>query len=129
MLAVDTNIVVRIITGDDPRQAARARDIVDKNDVFVPTTVLLESEWVLRTGYRFKGEQLAAALSAFCGLPHVNLESADRIRKAIDWARQGMDFADALHLAAAEDCDAFVTFDEAFAETAKRLGGTRVRRA
>lgn len=129
MLAVDTNIVVRYLTKDDPGQTRRAQHLVDGSDVFVATTVLLETEWVLRTGYGFKSERLADALKRLCGLPRVHLESPKRIQVALEWMKQGMDFADALHLAAAEDCDAFVTFDEEMIETAKRTGGPRVRRA
>src|SRR5271165_3450212 len=53
MLAIDTNLVVRYLVGDDPGQAARARSLIDNNDVFVCTTVLLETEWVLRSVYGF----------------------------------------------------------------------------
>ena len=39
MKAIDTNVVVRYLTGDDPRQAARARAAVDEGHVFVSTTL------------------------------------------------------------------------------------------
>jgi predicted nucleic acid-binding protein len=45
MLAIDTSLMVRYLVGDDPGQAARARRLIDNNDVFVCTTVLLETEW------------------------------------------------------------------------------------
>ena len=53
MRAVDTNVIVRYLTGDDEVQATRARAVVDAGQVFVSTTVLLESEWVLRSVYAF----------------------------------------------------------------------------
>ena len=45
MLAIDTNLIVRYLTGDHPRQSAKAKALIDGNDVFVCTTVLLEAEW------------------------------------------------------------------------------------
>src|SRR5262245_22422545 len=127
MLAIDTNLVVRYLVGDEPDQAARARRLIDNNDVFVCTTVLLEAEWVLRRGYGIPATQCLDALKAFAGLPRVALEDAGLVAKALSWANQGMDFADALHLANGEGCDAFVSFDERLAKTANLLGGIRVR--
>ena len=49
MLAIDTNLIVRYLTGDHPKQSAKAKALIDGNDVFVCTTVLLEADWVLRT--------------------------------------------------------------------------------
>jgi hypothetical protein len=69
MLAIDTNLIVRYLVGDDAGQAARVRRLIDNNDVFVCTTVLLETEWVLRSVYRFSAAQCAKALSDFAGLP------------------------------------------------------------
>src|ERR1041385_573755 len=54
MLAIDTNVVVRYLTSDHPKQAARAEALVERQDVFVATTVLLETEWVLRSAYGFE---------------------------------------------------------------------------
>lgn len=71
MLAIDTNLIVRYLVGDDPGQAARARRLIDNNDVFVGITVLLETEWVLRSVYEFSAAQCAKALSDFAGLPRV----------------------------------------------------------
>src|SRR5690349_16758599 len=102
MLAIDTNIVVRYLVADDPAQAARARKLVDNNDVLVCTTVMLECEWVLRSVYGFSALQCAKALADFAGLPRVTLEDPATVAKALGWVRQGVDFADGLHLAKAE---------------------------
>jgi predicted nucleic acid-binding protein len=75
MLAVDTNVIIRYLTGDDPEQSPRARRLLDAQDVWVPTTALLETEWVLRGVYRYKPVQIAAALRRFAGLPRVTLEN------------------------------------------------------
>ena len=124
MLALDTNVVVRYLTGDDPEQAARARAAIDAGPVFVSTTVLLECDWVLRSVYGFGGEEVAAALRAFAGLPTVSVESPAMLAEALDRAAAGMDLADALHLGAAAGCEAMLTFDRRFIETAK---GTPVK--
>ena len=119
MQAIDTNVVVRYLTGDDPDQAARARGIVDTEEVFVCTTVLLEAAWVLRSVYSFAGEEVAVALRAFSGLPSVAVEDPALLAVALDRAEKGMDFADALHLGAAAHCEMMFTLDRQFIETAK----------
>src|SRR3546814_2018620 len=77
----------------------------DLGDIFVATTVLLESEWVLRSGYGFAPAQVADGLSGLAGLPGVTVEEPGLLARAIEWLRDGVDFADALHLAKAGDCD------------------------
>src|ERR1700744_559927 len=127
MLAIDTNVIVRYLADDHPSQSARARALIDGEAVFVSATVLLETEWVLRSVYEYLARPLAKALRAFAGLPHVVIEDARFVAKALDWMEDGLDFADALHLARAKGCEAFVTFDQRFARTANRLGGITVR--
>jgi predicted nucleic-acid-binding protein len=127
MLAIDTNLVVRYLVDDDPGQAARARTLIDANDVFVCTTVLLETEWVLRGVYGFPSRQCAKALADFAGLPRVILEDPASVAKALGWMQRGVDFADGLHLAKSEGCDAFISFDRDFAKAANALGGIKVR--
>jgi predicted nucleic acid-binding protein len=126
MLAIDTNLIVRYLTGDHPEQSATAKTLIDSENVFVCTTVLLETEWVLRSVYGYAPAQLAKALAAFAGLPGVALEDPALAHKALDWTGRGMDFADALHLAKAGGCDAFVTFDQRFAAVANVLSEMKV---
>lgn len=118
MRAIDTNIIVRFLTGDDPAQAAKARQLVEGGDIFVPTSVLLETEWVLRSGYGFAAGRLVRALRDFAGLPGVTLEDPGLAARALDWAEQGLDFADALHLGASQGCTAFLSFDRRLAKAA-----------
>ena len=99
MVAVDTNVVVRLLTGDDPAQAARARAIFERDSVLLAKTVMLESEWVLRRLYRFGADRIAEAFAALIALPDVACEDPAAVADAIRWMRGGMDFADALHLA------------------------------
>ncbi len=127
MLAVDTNIIVRYLTRDDPEQSARAQRLVDDAEIFVPSTVFLETEWVLRSGYGFSPTRIAERLRAFAGLPQVTVEAPTAMAVALDWMTAGMDFADALHLASAARCEAFVTLDRRLANAAQRLTTTNVR--
>lgn len=126
MRAIDTNIVVRYLTGDDVAQARRVRELVDGGDLFVSISVVLESEWVLRTAYRFHRTEIVTGLRSFIGLAGVTVEDPARVMTALDWAAAGMDLADAMHLAGARDCTAFVSFDRALAKTASRLSAMPV---
>ncbi len=103
---------------------ARAKAAVDAGNVFVSTTVLLESAWVLCSVYGLAGEEAAAALRAFSGLPGVSVESPDLIAEALGHAEKGMDVADALYLGAAARCEVLLTFDRRFIE---RAGDAPVR--
>jgi predicted nucleic-acid-binding protein len=127
VLAVDTNIIVRYLTADHPEQFAKASALIRGEDVYVCTTVLLETEWVLRRGYRFSRDQIIAALTALAGLPRVTLDDPTLAAKALEWLRRGMDFANALHLAKTEGCEAFVSFDQRFAAVANALSEVKVR--
>ena len=119
MRAIDTNVVVRYLTGDDPVQAPRARAVIDAGPVFASTTVLLEAEWVLRSVYGFAATDIARTLRDFAGLPGVSVENPVLVAEALHRTEQGMDFADALHLGAAAQCEALLTFDRGFIERAK----------
>ncbi len=114
MRAIDTNIVVRYLTGDDPVQSPQARALVAGHAVFVPVTVVLETAWVLRAAYGFGAGEVAMALRAFGGEPTVTVEDAARVEEALRLADAGMDLADALHLVRAAGCADVVTFDRAF---------------
>ena len=129
MLAIDTNIVVRYLTGDHPRQAARARTLIDGEAVFASVTVMLEVEWVLRSAYAYSPADVARALRAFAGLPTVTVEDGTMLAAALELAETGMDFADALHLGRSADCDGFVSFDRKFVKAAKAAGFGSVREA
>lgn len=120
MRAIDTNVLVRYLTGDDPEQSARARAAIDGREVFVATTVFLESEWVLRGVYGFSRKDVCRALRAFAGLPGVSVESPLMLSAALEQAEAGMDFADALHLGAASHCETMLTFDRKFIKAAKK---------
>lgn len=126
MRAVDTNVVVRFLIADDIEQSARARQVVSAGDLFVSTTVILETEWVLRSGYKLSPPFIVDLIRAFIGLPGVAAESTASLAMALGWAAKGMDLADAFHLAGARDCTAFVSFDRALARSAAGLSAMPV---
>lgn len=109
--AIDTNVLIRFLTKDDPEQYAKARALIEGGDIFVATTVLLEGEWVLRSGYGYARKNIISALRSFGGLPGVTLENPHATAQALEWAEAGMDFADALHLASSSRYGSFYTFD------------------
>jgi predicted nucleic acid-binding protein len=88
--------------------------------------VLLETEWVLRSLYRVAPDVLAGALRSLAGLPTAFLEDEIAIAKALDWFRDGLDFADAVHLASAGSAEQFATFDRKLAKQAKLLTTTEI---
>ena len=120
MVAVDTNVVVRLVTNDSPAQAARAAAIFRAGPVFVPKSVLLESEWVLRYSYRLGTDAVLRALRGVLGLPNVSAEDPTAVVTALGLLQQGYEFADALHVASGASADRFVTFD---ARLVKRAHG------
>jgi len=129
MLAIDTNVVIRFLTRDHEAAARRALEIFSDGDVFVPMTVILEAEWVLRDAYELPRGEVIRELRRFCSMERVTVGSAEVVRRALDYAEQGLDVADALHLAQATECEAFVTFDKALAKRASPLRGTAIRLA
>ena len=119
MKAIDTNVLVRFLTNDDDQQTVTARSVIEEDDVFVSTTVVLETNWVLCSAYNFRPADVIRALRSFAGLPTVTVENLDRLIEALGHAENGMDFADALHLVAAGHCEAFLTFDRGFVRSAE----------
>lgn len=122
MLAIDTNLIVRYLTGDHPKQSLRARALIDGEAVFASVTVMLEVEWVLRSAYGFRPADVARALRAFAGLPTVTVEDGTAVAAALDLAEKGMDFADALHIGRTTHCDGFASFDRKLVKAAKAAG-------
>lgn len=121
MIAADTNVVVRLLTDDEPRQTARARKLFDTQTVFLSRTVLLEAEWVLRRLYRLDHGAVIDAIGALISLATVRCEDEPIVRKALGWSSEGFDFADALHLAASSAAEEFVTFDRGLIKVAASI--------
>ena len=126
MRAVDANVLVRLLTDDDEAQTRIAKRVMAAGDTFISSTVLLETEWVLRGAYRFAPNEVNLALSALGGLRGVTFEAPNVVAQALDWHREGMDFADAIHVASASRCERFFTFDRKLARQAKALAALTV---
>jgi predicted nucleic-acid-binding protein len=126
MKALDTNILVRYYTQDDPRQARIALRILKEEEaLFVPRTVLIELYFVLRYGkqYHFEPAQINAVLTHLLGLVNVTVEQANAVETALRYYQKGIDFSDALHLASSQHCIMLLTFDDRkFARRARRPG-------
>jgi len=128
MIAVDTNVIVRLITRDHEAQFKKAYAVFKKYNVFIPDTVILETEWVLRYAYQFNSVDISAAFSKLCGQPNVYLSNPSTIARVIEWYQQGVDFADAFHLAGSQSCRQLLTFDARFIKRANNLGECKVGR-
>jgi predicted nucleic-acid-binding protein len=122
MIAIDTNIIVRFFTRDDESQYQKAYRIFSgTEEIFIPVTVILETEWVLRFTYSFSADSIINALFGLLNLKNVRVENKDSIIAALQWHQQGMDFADALHLAGSLQADKFASFDKKFRNKASTL--------
>lgn len=123
MIAVDTNIVVRIVVNDDRAQVQRAAEFVAANRVLLLTSVILDVEWVLRSIYLLSAKQIVKSLRDFLSLETVTAERPADVLLVLDAYAKGMDFADAMHLAQAAGTNGFASFDKSLQRNAKRVGG------
>ena len=122
MRAVDTNILARFYLRDDAAQGRMAASVLAAGDVFVPKTVILELEWVLRYVAEQPESKVIECLAHLITLPGITVEDRDEVEAALSHCRKGIDFADALHLAASKACSALLTFDDrGFARRARTL--------
>ncbi len=121
MLAVDTNIVVRLLVADDERQTEQALRLFDGGAIYLSKSVIVETEWVLRRALKAPAATFVDSLAAILSLPNLTCEDEPAVQQALVWSRAGMDFADALHLASSSRAERFVTFDQDMIKAAKRL--------
>lgn len=121
MIALDTNVVVRILTRDEPVQTQRAVELFASGALWLPRTVLLETEWVLRSAYSLSPETILDGFRYLLGYPPLETEDHAGLLRALRWYEQGLDFADALHLASLGPAERFATFDGALARRAASL--------
>jgi len=126
MIGVDTNLLVRILTNDDPIQARRAAKLLESDDIYITKTVLLETEWVLRHAYEIEKVNIKKGFLKLLGLPNVSVEDPDSVTQAIGWYENGFDFADSLHLASSKRCKKVATFDRAFIKDAQRFSSIEI---
>jgi predicted nucleic-acid-binding protein len=133
MAGLDTNVLVRWIVDDDPRQAARVERLFEEAHergfpLFVPSTVMLELEWVLRLRYEFEESTVLSAFNALIETQELEFQDEPALERALSFYRQNSaDFADCLH---AGQCGSagrvpMVTFDR----TAARIPGVELLKA
>jgi len=126
MIAVDTNIIVRLLTKDDAEQYQQARQLFADNEVFIADSVILETEWVLRFAYQFDNGQINTALTLMFGLPNVHLSQPSLLAQVLARHSEGLDFADAFHLAYSQQGKVFFTFDRKMINAAKHIDSCQV---
>ncbi len=119
-VALDTNVLLRFLTRDDPKKHYAAARLISRQTCFVLDTVLLELEWVLRKTFGYDRQQIAAVLDVMTNSAGLKVENQLRLSSALSAYRSGMDFADAFHLAGAAETAAFATFDRQLIKRASR---------
>jgi len=125
MLAVDTNVVVRLLVNDDVRQGAVARRLFESHEIWIGVTVLLEAAWVLESVYELSVLDTVKALRGLLGLANVRVEDPGVVSAALDAAGKGLELADALHLLRAPEDAEFVTFDRGLAKAGRKIRAVR----
>ena len=124
MKGVDTNILARFFI-DDPddieaqNQQETAIQILSEC-VFIPITVILEFEWVMRGFYKLDKETIFNVYQTLLSFHHLTVEDHVLVIQALDLYQQGLDFADAIHLVRSQENHPFVTFDIKFYKKAKK---------
>lgn len=118
MIALDTNVVVRFLTQDDPVQSPQARALfarlTDDSPGYLCREVLVEIVWVLERAYDLPRHDIAAAMDGLLAAREIVVESAERVGIAVERYRQGgAGFADQMIVLAARDagCSATFSFD------------------
>lgn len=131
MIALDTNVVVRYLVGDDLEQAESARVLMESLTVerpgFVCREVTVELVWVLERSYRFPRERVATVLEELVATEELVIESAgDVAQAAFRYRAGGAGFSDLMVLAAARRSGAgpLYTFDR---KTSRLKGATLLR--
>ncbi|MBK7540811.1 MAG: type II toxin-antitoxin system VapC family toxin [Candidatus Competibacteraceae bacterium] len=128
MIAIDTNIIVRLLTKDDTKQYHICRKLFEAEEIYISDTVILETEWVLRFAYEFEPIEVGSAFRKLFGLPNVKLSNNYIIAQAINWHEQGLDFTDAFHLALSQSIPTLKTFDGEFIKKSKDLSKRAVQK-
>ncbi|MBA2321867.1 MAG: type II toxin-antitoxin system VapC family toxin [Deltaproteobacteria bacterium] len=129
MIAVDTNILARLYVDDPADPEARSQQVIaaelfrTSDAIFVPVTVTLELEWVVRAFYDLPVADFDRLIAHLAALPNVVVEDREQVLEALALARGGLGFADALHLTRSRHCERFATFDDrGFARRASAAG-------
>jgi predicted nucleic-acid-binding protein len=119
VIGLDTNILIRYLTQDDPAQAAKATEILErrltpKNPGFVSVVAMVETVWVLDRAYDLTAQEIAAAVERLLQVEVLAIENEQEVFTAMIALKQGrVSFADALiaELGARVGCTRTLTFD------------------
>jgi predicted nucleic-acid-binding protein len=118
MIAVDTNIFARFHCDDPDDSEAKRQQVIAKRVIveseaisFVPLTVVLELEWVMRGFHEAERSSFCDAMAHLLGMRHVTVERWEAVNDAVNLHRRGLDFADALHLTSGSACNQLASFD------------------
>lgn len=100
MIGLDTNVLLRLVTADDPAQAALARNLMHAASLagrrlFINRIVLCETVWVLQSRYRLSSETVAMILDRILRDEDFEVEDHTQALLALDFFRDGLDFPDA----------------------------------
>jgi predicted nucleic-acid-binding protein len=120
MIGLDTNVLVRLVVGDDPRRTEQAKRFVDRRCTpespgFINCIVLAELVWVLAGSYGYSRSEIGAAVEGLLAGGDRIVEHHDAVQASLqDYRTGGADFVDALigHINRARGCDATATFDQ-----------------
>jgi len=126
MHAVDTNVLVRFLTHDDPKQTEVAEKLFAADEIWLAKTVILETAWVLRSFHGFDREAIHRSFLKLVGIDSVQVEDEADVVAALALMGHGVDLADALHVMSRPAGATFVSFDQALVRRAHRAGIARV---
>ena len=127
MRAIDTHVLVRALVNDNAAQSARAVALLTGHDIFIPVTVVLEIEWVLRSRYAFAPKVVAQAIEKIAALGNVVVGERAAVLAAAAKVAQGWDFAAALHHVLSHGCEDFSTLDADLVKRAARATASGCR--
>ena len=105
MAALDTNILIRYLVRDDEKQFLQATKLIrgairTGETLYVPVTVLLEVEWVLRTSFALSKAQVVAAISRLLSASELSIANETAIESALNlYQNHAADFSDCVHIA------------------------------
>jgi predicted nucleic-acid-binding protein len=129
VIGLDTNVLARYFVEEavaDSATAAQrqaARQLIESGqELFLPKTVALELEWVLRGYYGFEVEAVLQVFEQLLNHTCLSVEVRPDLEQALAGLRSGLDFADALHHASCRDCEVIASFDDrGFARRIRQL--------
>ena len=125
MIGLDTNVLVRYVMQDDPKQSQKASRVIEsltaETPGFVPVVALVELVWILISCYGLTHEEVSRALDGLLRAKEIVLERAEQVSQALrTFGTSSADFADCLieRTSAATGCGKTMTFDAGAAKFA-----------